>query len=84
MYYNHYCPPMYDGTCPSCGRCNHCGRGGYFYPHRVYCQQTLGGVRSDSVTTNEHIPDVMSQIAANTQRQVPNVLDALINQAAKQ
>lgn len=70
MYYNHYCPPMYDGTCPSCGRCNHCGRGGGLYPLRVYCQA--------SVNTNEHPSTTYAG-----QSQVPNVLDDLIDQATK-
>ena len=44
----------YGNTCPCCGYCRHCGRGGkYSYPYyndypKIWCN-TLGGIGNDSV-----------------------------------
>lgn len=31
----------YYSTCPGCGRCNHCGRGGFYTPMYPYWYETI-------------------------------------------
>lgn len=55
-----YTLPTPNGVCPECGRCNHCGRGGYVYPLHwgTYTDPHITTWTSGYVTTE---PNVMSK-----------------------